>query len=528
VRRETTRRQWLAGAAAAAVAIRGQRAWPATTTRAAGGPSFDIAAFGALGDGRTLCTQAIQRAIHACVQAGGGRVLVSPGTYLSGALHLGNNVELHLVAGAHIRASSRFEDFPPTISRSEGIERKCHASLVNGDRLENVAITGQGGLDGNGERWWIANTITREMRVAQQLPREAENPPGAPLRWARPRVVNLTRCQGAVVSGVSIENSPSWALHLLYCDGAVVDGVTTTGMQAPNVDGIVVDSCSNVRISNCLLAQGGEAICLKSGYNEDGRRVNIPCENVIVTNCHATYSVGAAVALGSETAGWIRNVAVNNCTVSRCRYGIHIKAPRGRGGGVENVRISNILLNKIDDTGILISHFWDSVIFRVLDEQQSPSGDPETDRTMTVPVGEGTPTFRNISITGVTMGAVARVALLEGLPERHIDGIQLRDLLATASRSGVVASRVDGLLLDGLTVNALASPLFQGSHLRRLTLRALSGPRPRGAPAVRLDHTDGAFIHDCNVPSSRADFLRLDGAANRDINLVGNNLAGAQ
>jgi polygalacturonase len=494
----------------------------------AGRPSFDIAEFGAVGDGKTLCTQPIQRAIRACVQAGGGRVVVPAGTFLSGALFLGDNVELHLVAGSRLRASTRFEDFPPITGRSEGIERRCHSSLVNGTGLEHVAITGRGALDGNGELWWNANSVTHELRLAQHLPREAENPPGAPLRWPRPRVVNLTRCQGAVVSGVTIENSPSWSLHLVYCDGVVVDGVTTTGMQALNIDGIVVDSCSNVRISNCLLAQGGEAISLKAGYNEDGRRVNIPCENVIVTNCHATYSVSAAVALGSETAGWIRNVAINNCTVSRSKYGIHIKAPRGRGGGVENVRISNILLSTIEDTGVMVSHFWNSVSYQVLDEQRKPSGDPETDRTMVVPVGEGTPTFRNISISGVTMGAVARVALLEGLPERPIDGIQLRDLLATASQSGVLASRVDGLVLDGLTVNALESPLFYGSHLRRLTLRALTGPRPRGAPAVQLEHTEGAFIHACNVPGARADFLRLDGTANRDVNLVGNNLLGGQ
>jgi polygalacturonase len=524
----------LAGFAAGAAMARRSRALGAPIPERPGAPPagrpesgqiFDITRFGAVNDGKTLSTEAIQRAIRACVHAGGGRVLVPPGQYLSGGLFLGDNVELHLVAGARLRASPRFEDFPPLMGRSEGIERLCHSSLLNGSELENVAITGQGTLDGNGEAWWDAHRVTHDMRLARHLTREADSPPGAPLRWPRPRVVNLMRCQGVVVRDVTIENSPSWSLHLVYCDGAVVDGVITTGLQAPNIDGIVVDSCSNVRLANCLLAQGGEAIALKSGYNEDGRRVNIPCENVIITNCHATYSVGAAIAIGSETAGWIRNVAINNCTVSRSKYGIHIKAPRGRGGGVENVRISNILLNTIDNTGLIISNYWNSVIWRVLFEEKKPSGDPETDRTMVVPAGEGTPTFRNISISGVTMGAVSRIAVVEGLPERPIDGVHLRDLFATASKEGIIASRVHGLTIDGLTVNVLESPMVCASHVRRLTLRALAGTRPRGSqPVVQLEDTADAFIQGCNVPTPPADFVRLVGHSNSGISLIANNL----
>jgi hypothetical protein len=427
-----TRRQFVAGLAAGAAAasrVLTARAAPEPEGRRSDGDQvFEIRRFGAVGDGKTLSTAAIQRAIAACVHAGGGRVVVSPGRYLSGALFLGNNVELHLCAGATLQASKRFTDFPPRPGRSEGIERPCHSSLLNGDNLENVAITGQGQLDGSGAAWWEAQRITHDLRQAQKLPREAENPPGAPLRWPRPRVINLMRCAGVVLSGVTIRDSPSWSLHLVYCDNAIVDGVTTTGLQAQNIDGIVVDSCSNVRISNCLLAQGGEAISLKSGYNQDGRRVNLPCENITITNCHATYSVGSALSIGSETAGWIRNVAINNCTVSRSKYGIHIKAPRGRGGGVQNVRINNILLDAIAETGLMISNYWNSFSWQVMFEDNAPTGDPETDRTLVVPAGEGTPTFRNINISGVTMGAVSRIAVIEGLPERPIEGLQLRDI----------------------------------------------------------------------------------------------------
>src|SRR5205814_8505692 len=135
--------------------------------------------------------------------------VVSPGHYLCGALFLGNNVELHLCAGATLQASRRFSDFPPRPGRSEGVERQCHSSLLNGNDLENVASTGQGQLDGSGSAWWEAQRITHELRQAQHLRREAESPPSAPLRWPRPRVNNLICWQRVVLSCVSIQYSPS-------------------------------------------------------------------------------------------------------------------------------------------------------------------------------------------------------------------------------------------------------------------------------------------------------------------------------
>ncbi len=207
-----------------------------------------------------------------------------PGRFLCGALFLRSNVHLDLAPGAALVASQRFEDFPAIDGRWEGIERKTHASLINGSNLENVSLTGAGLLDGQGWPWWNAHEETKKLRLERKLPREAENPPGSPLKWPRPRLVNRIRCQKLAIRGVSAREAPSYTFHLVYCQDVVVDGVTLLGLEAQNSDGVVIDSSKRVRISNCSIELGGESISIKSGYNEDGRRVGLASEDIVVTN----------------------------------------------------------------------------------------------------------------------------------------------------------------------------------------------------------------------------------------------------
>jgi polygalacturonase len=517
-------RRGFLGAVALGVAPAPAIASPGRGGRAPGAYAgiFDVTRFGAVGDGRTLVTAGLQKAIDACAAAGGGLVLVPPGQYLTGALFLRSHVHLHIEAGATLLASQRFQDFPPIDSRSEGIERKCYASLLTGLDLENVTITGRGVLDGQGPPWWAAHETTRNMRLARRLPREAENPAGAPLKWPRPRVINLVKCERVLVSGLTVTNGPCWNFHFVYCQDLVVDGVSMTGLQAEHIDGIIVDSCKNVRISNCCLGSGSECIGLKSGYNEDGRRVGIPCEDVVITNCHLFFSFGAAIAIGSETAAGIRNVSISNSTITSCRNAIHVRAPRGRGGVVERIRASNLVIGKVDEAALLVSHFYDSVrMGSFFGEGPSPKGNPETDRELKLPAGEGTPTFRDLVFSGISLGECADVAVVEGLPERFIESVTFDHVEAKQAGGGISFRRARDVTIEAFTVDPREGAAVAARDVEGLEVYRLKSRRPATrTPLVQLDAVAGALVHGCQVPRTGGAFVQQQGTRNRDVDVV--------
>ena len=354
---------------------------------------------------------------------------------------------------------------------------------------------------------------------------QAENPEGAPLRWPRPRMINLIRCQGVAIRDVTLRESPYWSVHLVYCHDVLVDGVTIAALQAQNIDGVIIDSCKQVRLSGCSISAGSDSVALKAGYNEDGRRVGLPCDDVLITNCNLSNSVGAGISLGSETAGGIRNVAIHNCTITRCRYGVHIRGPRGRGGVVERVRMSNLILDKIDDAALMISHFYDSVRMDSLFGDATATGNPETDRTMKVPIGEGTPSFRDLDFSGLSLGAVPTVAVVEGLPERHIQGLVIRDVTAPEARTGVICARTTEMQVKGLRMNPTEGPAVAAREVERMNIEGLICPRPGNrSPIVRLEAASGVFVHGCDIGPGAPEFVRAEGTRNRDITVTGNNL----
>ena len=187
------------------------------------GPFFNVAEFGAVGDAKTLATAAIQSAVDACAKAGGGTVIVPAGRYLTGPIFLKSNVRVEIVGGATLLGSTDFAHYPSIQGRWEGLDRAIHASLFTGADLEDVSITGRGTLDGQGRPWWDAQRQTRETRRKLGMDdREGENPPGAPLKWARPRMINLYRCHNVLLSGITIVNSPSWNVHPVLCQNVVM------------------------------------------------------------------------------------------------------------------------------------------------------------------------------------------------------------------------------------------------------------------------------------------------------------------
>jgi polygalacturonase len=491
---------------AAAAAASGRRNW-----------LFDVTAFGAVGDDKTLTTAALQRTIDACVKSGGGVVVVPPGRYLTGTLFLGNNLELHLCAGATLVASQRFDDFPAIDGRYEGIERKIHAALLTGERLGNVSITGGGSIDGQGAPWWQAFEVTQKMRIARGLPREAPNPAGAPLQYPCPSIINLIRCERVRIEGIAFENSPLWNLNLVYCQDVVVDSVSMVGLHSPMSCGVYIDSCKRVRVSGSAIASGSDCIGLKAGYNEDGRRVGIPCEDVIISDCHLYDSFASGVAIGSETAAGIKNVTISNCVIANCRAAFYLRSTRGRGGGIERLRVSGCVAEGVRDSVIIVRPFWDSVRTLGYTTVPGPRNRIETDREARVPVNEGTPTFRDLDFSDISVGTTNALATIEGLPERFIQNLSIDHVSATHAQLGVSCSNVAGLHLGRLRLDPKKGPLVSARNIEQLTVTGLGRGASRSVgPLVELDNVAGASIDGCV-----AEQVQLRGSANKDVVIGG-------
>jgi hypothetical protein len=493
----------------------------------------DVVGFGATGDGKTLCTAAIQRAIEACSANGGGTVLVPPGRFLSGALFLRDHVRLHLAAGATLLASKRPEDFPPIKGRDEGIERTVYASLITAIDGEGVGVSGQGSVDGQGESWWKKHDEIWKMRVDAKLPREAENPPGAPLKWPRPRSLNFIRCRDVVVEGITFRDGPFYDLHLVYCQDVVLEHLTIRRLTGTGTGttgtgtAIAVDSSKRVRIGGCEIAMVGNGIGIKSGYNEDGRRVNLPSEDILITGCHLS-GCGDAVAVGSETAGSIRNVLVTECIIDKGRGGVTIRSPRGRGGTVEHIRVCNVLFDDLTDVAVKVTHFFDSVRMGFF-KGGSSRNDLEISRSRKAPIDEGTPTVRRLVFSGLTMGRVGQVALFEGLPERYLRGVVLEHVSASEATAGITCTLAAEVRVNNVDIGKLESAAVDAREVERLEIHRLSAARPRdpAIPVVWLENVNGAFVHGCGMGEGAPGYQWLRQEDCRRVTLAANDAPAA-
>ncbi|MCL6458838.1 MAG: glycoside hydrolase family 28 protein, partial [Gorillibacterium sp.] len=317
---------------------------------------YDITHYGALGNGEADSGVAIAAAIQACAAGGGGTVYVPAGTYLTGRIVLTSHMTLELESGATLRFTPDFDAYPPVRTRWSGYECYGYSPLLYGSKLKQVSIRGRGVLDGQGQIWWDAYRALRHQGVLVDSVRTKElaklneallhSVKNNIVEWAsqflRPPLLQLIDCHEVSIEGVTLQNSPFWNTHLVYCSNVHIHGVTLRNPpDAPNSDGMDLDSCNNVRISDCTFDVGDDCLCIKSGIDEDGRRVGIPAENIAVTNCIMLRGHGGVV-FGSEMAGGIRNVVVTGCLFLGTDRGIRMKTNRARGGYIRNVRISNI------------------------------------------------------------------------------------------------------------------------------------------------------------------------------------------
>ncbi len=338
---------------------------------------FLITDFGAKGDGTTDCTDAFRRAIESCSGAGGGRVVVPAGTFLTGAIHLRSNVNLHVSKDATIRFSTDPKKYLPVVyTRWEGVELMNYSPLVYAYGEENIAITGEGTLDGqaSAENWWIwkgkkeygwKEGLPNQSKARKILFEMGENNVPVEQRifgeghYLRPNFFQPYRCKNILVEGVTFKDSPMWFLHPVLSQNITIRGVTVVGL-GPNNDGCNPESSKDVLIKETYFDTGDDCIAIKSGRNNEGRRIAVPSENIIVQDCMMKEGHGGVV-VGSEMSGGVRNVFAERCTMDSPNLdrALRIKTNSVRGGFVENVYMRDITVGQVADAVILVDFYYE-------------------------------------------------------------------------------------------------------------------------------------------------------------------------
>ncbi|MBK7629521.1 MAG: glycoside hydrolase family 28 protein [Ignavibacteriales bacterium] len=338
---------------------------------------FNIKVYGAVGDGITDCTNSIKLAIDDCVKNGGGKVLVPKGVYLTGAIRLKSNVNLYLAdSAALIFSDDKSKYLPLVYSRWEGVECMNYSSLIYAFGEENIAITGTGILDGQGSNsnWWSWKGIEKygwqDGMPNQKIGRDKLFEMGEkdiPVEhrvlgdgyYLRPNFVQFYKSKNILIEGVSFKDSPMWFINPVLCQNVSLIGVNIEGL-GPNNDGFDPESSKDVLIENCFFNNGDDCIAIKSGRNNDGRRINIPSENIIIKNCEMKNGHGGVV-LGSEISGGANNIFIEDCVMDSPELdrAIRIKTNSVRGGKIENIFVRNLTIGEVKEAILKINFYYE-------------------------------------------------------------------------------------------------------------------------------------------------------------------------
>ncbi|MDR1716141.1 MAG: glycoside hydrolase family 28 protein [Prevotella sp.] len=480
-----------------------------------------ITDFGGVADGITLNTEAFAKAIDALSKKGGGTLFVPSGVWYTGPIVFKSNINLHLEKGALILFSADFNLYPLVNTVFEGLDTRRCQSPISGRNLENIAITGKGSINGSGEAWrplkkskvteihwkkvitsggvvkddnyWFPSKGSlkgleiSDMNVPRQDLTEAE--------WMeikdflRPVMVSFIECKNVLLEGVLFENSPSWNIHPLMCENVILDNVMVRNPgYAQNGDGLDLESCKNSIIVNSIFDVGDDAICIKSGKDEDGRRRNRPTENVLIDNCKVFQGHGGFV-VGSEMSGSVRNILVSNCQFLGTDVGLRFKSCRGRGGVVENIYIRDINMFDIATESFLFDLYYGgkSAVESLED------GDTIPVTSTILAVDETTPAFKNIYVKNLVSRNARRAMFFNGLPEMKIENINVEDVTITAN---------------------IGAELVESKDIHFKNVKIV----PAQGAALILRNVENVTVSDFKFPASLKEVVNISGD-NKDIHL---------
>jgi unsaturated rhamnogalacturonyl hydrolase len=404
---------------------------------------FQITHYGALPGGNADCTQAIRAAIAACAQAGGGRVVIPSAVFLTGAIRLESNVNLHLEDGATLRFSPDPAAYLPLVlARWEGIECFNYSPFIYANGCENIAVTGKGTLDGSASKtvWWdwaekSAGHPPRAARDVRELNRMGDsNVPVEQRRFGeghylRPNFFVPFRCRNVLVEGVTFVRSPMWEINPVLCSNVTVTDVTIDSL-GPNNDGCDPDSSRDVLIEKTSFRTGDDCIAIKSGRNGDGRRVAMPSENLVIRNCTMKDGHGGVV-IGSEIAGGCRNVFLENCVMDSPELGrvVRIKSNAQRGGVIENVFVRKVKVGRVAEAIITVDFLY---------EEGARGSFP--------------PAVRNVELQQMTCDSCPRVFLVASFPAATIDDFRFKNCVFRGLTANDVVQYAGRITFDHVTL----------------------------------------------------------------------------
>lgn len=407
---------------------------------------FPIVKYGAKPDGMTDCTAAFKNAIAACNKAGGGRVEVPAGQYLTGPIHLLSNVNLHIAEGATVLFTQDYTKYLPLVyTRWEGVECMNYSPFIYAWRQRNIAVTGKGTLDGQCDKthWWHwkgnqGPTTENQAAARKKLFDMGEKHVPVAERmfgtgsYLRPNFIQPYHCENVLIEDITILRSPMWEINPVLCRNVTVRGVQIN-THGPNNDGCDPECCTDVLIENCYFDTGDDCIAIKSGRNGDGRRVNMPTENVIIRGCVMKDGHGG-VTLGSEATGGIRNVYAENCRMDSPNLdrALRLKTNAVRGGFLENIYLRNITVGQVSGAAVDIDLTY------------------EEGRN-----GNYLPTIRNINVDTMTCKKSKQVLMLRGYADQPIDGVHIANSTFENAAQPDRVENVKNLTMVNVTVNGV-------------------------------------------------------------------------
>jgi polygalacturonase len=510
--------------------------------------TLNITKFGAVADGITLNTKAIQATIDACNKKGGGVVVVPAGLWMTAPIEIKSNVNLHLQKGALLQFTKDFNQFPLVEGNWEGLPQMRNQSPLWATNATNIAVTGYGIVDGGGDAWrqvrkdkltetqWKRLVAsggvlsddekswypTEQWKAASKMKNPGViSPDKTPefyksiKEFLRPNLVVFTKCKKVLLQGVTFQNSAAWCLHPLMSEDVTVRNVTVKNpWYAQNGDGIDVESCKNVLIENSVFDVGDDGLCMKSGRDEAGRKRGMPTENVIIRDCIVYHAHGGFV-IGSEMSGGARNMWVSNCTFIGTDIGLRFKTTRGRGGVVENIFIENIQMKDIPGEAILFDMYY------AAQDPIALAGEKrELPKVETLPVTEATPQFKNFVIKNVVCNGAKKGIFIRGIPEMHVKNVVLENITLQAEKgidcqeaSGITFKNItmiskntnpvvdiinsDQLIFDKLKYGANAELLFRVAGDRAKNIRILNTDAAKAKEKIQYEF--GASEQDVSI-----------------------------
>jgi polygalacturonase len=409
---------------------------------------FNLTKFGAVVGGQSDATNAFADAIAECHKAGGGRVVVPRGSFLTGPIHLKSNVNLHLSDGAIIKFSRDPKRYLPLVfSRWEGMELMNYSPFIYAFDQQNLAITGTGTLDGqaDSDAWWpwngrpqygwkegqpnqrkartaLVEMIERRVPVSERVFGEGH--------YLRPQFIQPYRCRNVLIEGVTITNSPMWEIHPVLCTNVIVRNVRIVS-HGPNNDGCDPESCTDVLIKDCFFDTGDDCIAVKSGRNADGRRLNVPTQNIVVQDCVMKDGHGG-ITVGSEISGGVRNLFAENCRLDspNLDHALRVKNNAMRGGLLEDLHFRNIEVGQVAHAVITIDFNYEE------------GGK-----------GSFTPVVRNYTVQNLKSGRSKYALDVQGFPQAPIYNLRLADCTFGNVAERNIVKYVEGLTLDNVRIN---------------------------------------------------------------------------